>query len=69
MRDLLARPIDLWCYSPTMPDWDEDFIEALLMNTGSTVPTREKATHQGTPHSRQVDPKDYQLISDSVLGA
>jgi hypothetical protein len=52
-----------------MPDWDEDFIEALLMNTGSTVPTREKATHQGTPHSRQVDPKDYQLISDSVLGA
>jgi hypothetical protein len=51
-----------------MSEWDEDFIEALLMNTGASMPAREKAAHQSTPHSRLVDPKDYQLISDSVLG-
>jgi hypothetical protein len=47
-------------------EFDEDFIETMLMNTGCVVPIREKAAHQSTPQSRLLDPKDYQLISLSA---
>lgn len=69
MRDLLARRIVLWCYSRIMFEYDEDFIETMLMNTGCDVPIREKAAHQSTPQSRLLDPEDYQLISLSAGGS